>query len=69
MFCAHAGFESAGSPTGIVRGDLVGSTIRVRFWRVPRTAVPLTESERIDWLYAQWQCMDDWLVGVHPLSG
>lgn len=69
VFCAHTGFESAGSPSDIVQGALVGSTIRVRFWRVPRADVPHTESGRIDWLYAQWQSMDDWLVEVHPLSG
>ncbi len=69
VFCAHTGFESAGSPADIVRGALVGSTIRVRFWRVPRADVPSTEQARIDWLYTHWQSLDDWLVEVYPLSG
>jgi hypothetical protein len=69
VFCAHTGFEPAGSPSEIVRGGLVGATIRIRFWRVPRADVPDTESGRIAWLYAQWQRIDDWIAEVHPLSG
>lgn len=69
VFCAHTGFEPAGSPREIVRGALIGSTIRVRFWRVPRADIPETDAERIAWLYAQWQRIDDWIAEVHPLSG
>jgi 1-acyl-sn-glycerol-3-phosphate acyltransferase len=69
VFCAHTGFEAAGSPSDILRGALVGSTVRVRFWRVPYGEVPRTAAARIDWLYAQWQRVDDWLGEVHPLSG
>ncbi len=69
VFCAHTGFEPAGSPREIVRGALVGSTIRVKFWRVPRGDVPDTDAERVAWLYAQWQRLDDWIAEVHPLSG
>jgi 1-acyl-sn-glycerol-3-phosphate acyltransferase len=69
VFCAHTGFEPAGSPREIVKGGLIGSTIRVRFWRVPLAEVPDAEPERIAWLYAQWQRVDDWIAEVHPLSG
>ena len=69
VFCAHTGFEPAGSPRDIMRGGLVGATIRVRFWRVPYGDLPGTDAERIAWLYAQWQRLDDWIGEVHPLSG
>lgn len=69
VFCAHTGFEPAGSPRDIMRGGLVGATIRVRFWRVPYADVPGTDAERIAWLYTQWQRVDDWIGKVHPLSG
>jgi 1-acyl-sn-glycerol-3-phosphate acyltransferase len=69
VFCAHQGFEAAGSPRDIVGGALVGATIRVRFWRVPRGDIPTEPTERVAWLYAQWQIVDDWLGEVYPLTG
>jgi 1-acyl-sn-glycerol-3-phosphate acyltransferase len=69
VFCAHTGFEAAGSPSDILGGALVGSTVRVRFWRVPYADVPATAAARVDWLYEQWQHLDDWIGEVHPLSG
>lgn len=69
VFCAHTGFEPAGSPSDIIGGRLVGSTVRVRFWRVPRADVPEAATARIEWLYAQWQHIDDWLGEVYPLTG
>jgi hypothetical protein len=69
VFCAHTGFEPAGSPSDILRGALVGATIRVRFWRVPFAEVPTSEDARVVWLSEQWQRVDDWIGEVHPLSG
>jgi len=61
VFCAHTGLEGAGSPTDLVAGTLVGATVRVRFWRVPYGDIPDTSAARIDWLYDQWQRVDDWI--------
>ncbi len=69
VFCGHRGFEAAGSPADLVGGALVGATIRVRFWRVARADIPTEPTARVAWLYEQWQCIDDWLGEVYPLSG
>ena len=69
VFCAHTGFEPAGSPADLLGGALVGVTIRVRFWRVPAAQIPSEDDARIQWLYEHWQCIDDWIAAVHPLSG
>ena len=42
-------------------GGLVGTTIRVRFWRRPAAEIPKSEDERTDWLYERWQELDDWV--------
>ena len=68
VFCAHTGLEGAGSPTDLLAGGLVGSTVRVRFWRVPYADIPATSAARIDWLYDQWQRIDDW-IGEVPDDG
>jgi hypothetical protein len=69
VFCAHVGLEAAGSPRELLRGTLVGSAVHVRFWRIPRSEVPVDRADRIAWLYAQWQRVDDWIGEVHPPSG
>ncbi len=69
LLCGHAGFEAAGSPSDLMRGTLVGRTIRVRFWRVSHRDVPADAAARVRWLYDQWQRIDDWIGEVYPLSG
>jgi 1-acyl-sn-glycerol-3-phosphate acyltransferase len=64
VFCAHAGFEAAATFPSLWRGDLVGRTIRVRFWRVPRSEIPGGGAERRAWLYGQWRRIDEWLDEV-----
>lgn len=61
VFCAHAGLDGFEYISDIWRGGLVGTTIRVRFWRVPAAEIPVGEQERTEWLYAQWQALDDWV--------
>lgn len=52
------GFERI---SDIWRGGLVGGTVRARFWRVPAAEVPEGRDALTDFLYAQWQAVDDWI--------
>lgn len=61
VFCGHAGFDGYEYISDIWKGDLVGSTIRVRFRRHPAAEIPAGERERTEWLYARWQELDDWV--------
>jgi len=61
VFCAHTGLEGAASLADLWRGDLVGSRVRVRFWRVPRAEVPAERSARARWLDAWWERLDAWV--------
>ena len=61
VFCAHVGFDGFRSFGEIWGGELVGSTIGVRFWRYPRSDLPEDRDERIRWLYGHWQELDDWI--------
>lgn len=64
VFCAHAGFEGAGTFQDLWRGSLVGRRMRVRFWRVPAGEIPDAPGERLDWLFDQWEAIDHWLAEV-----
>jgi len=39
-------------------GEVVGSTVRIRCWRVAAQDIPQTVDERLRWLFAQWGNMN-----------
>jgi 1-acyl-sn-glycerol-3-phosphate acyltransferase len=64
VFCGHVGFDGFERVRDIWAGGLVGSAVRVRFWRHPAATIPTDRDARITWLYEQWQILDDW-IGTH----
>ena len=64
VFCAHAGLEPAASYRSIARGEPVGTTLRVKFWRVPAGEIPRDRSERGRWLLEQWAEVDRWVGDI-----
>jgi 1-acyl-sn-glycerol-3-phosphate acyltransferase len=61
-FCVHTGFEGAENFSKFFNGELIGQTIQVKFWRVPRKEVPKDSQNQMEWLYGQWLLMDQWLA-------
>ncbi|MCX6385792.1 MAG: lysophospholipid acyltransferase family protein [Solirubrobacterales bacterium] len=57
----HFGLDGFEYVSDIWRGGLVAKTIKVKFWRYPRSEIPTTKDERIAWLYSCWQALDDWI--------
>jgi 1-acyl-sn-glycerol-3-phosphate acyltransferase len=61
VVCAHVGFDGLSHVKRLWQGGLVGMKIKVAFWRIPAGEIPAGESERTDWLFAQWRLVDDWV--------
>lgn len=61
VVCGHVGLDGFEHISDIWAGGLVGTTVKVRFWRTPAAEVPAGEDERIAWLYERWQALDDWV--------
>jgi hypothetical protein len=61
VFCGHAGFDGFQRVSNIWDGELVGTTISVRFWRAAAAEIPPDREARIAWLYEHWQEVDDWV--------
>lgn len=62
VFMAHTGLESAMQYHAILGGGLIGSTVRIRMWRVPGETIPATRDGRMDWLYERWHELDAWVT-------
>ena len=61
VVCGHVGFDGYERISDIWNGDLVGTTIRVRFQRFPAADVPADREELTRWLYARWSEVDAWV--------
>ena len=64
VICGHVGLDGFERISDIWRGELVGTTVRVRFWRYPSAEVPSERAELVAWLYQRWHELDDW-IGEH----
>jgi hypothetical protein len=61
VFCGHVGFDGFQFISDIWAGELVGSVIGIKFWRVPAAEIPAGEEAQGQWLYDQWLEMDRWV--------
>jgi 1-acyl-sn-glycerol-3-phosphate acyltransferase len=60
----HVGLDGFQYISDIWSGGLLGTTIRLKFWRFPAAEVPSDRDELIAWLYERWQELDDWIGEV-----
>ncbi|MEZ4221790.1 MAG: lysophospholipid acyltransferase family protein [Polyangiaceae bacterium] len=63
VVCAHHGFDAVRSMADLLNGRLVGVKVSVSFWRIPATEIPSDDSARIEWLFAQWERVNDLVAG------
>jgi 1-acyl-sn-glycerol-3-phosphate acyltransferase len=57
----HVGLDGFEYISDIWSGGLLGTTVRLKFWRSPAAEVPSDRDELIVWLYDRWQELDDWI--------
>ena len=62
VFVAHTGLESALTQSALLEGRLIGAQVRVRIWGVPFEQIPEPREERIAWLQAQWEHVDNFVA-------
>jgi len=63
LFLGHQGFEGIEKPQDVMKGAIVGKTIRIKAWRIDAADVPRDRDDQIAWLYENWSRMDAWLGG------
>jgi 1-acyl-sn-glycerol-3-phosphate acyltransferase len=61
VFVAHTGVEHMTTVLDVWRELPMDREIHMRWWIVPAGDIPAGAEERIDWLYAWWARIDDWV--------
>jgi 1-acyl-sn-glycerol-3-phosphate acyltransferase len=61
VFCAHVGFEGAGSFRDLISGTLIDQLIQVSFRRIPFEKIPTDRDGRSEWLWKHWKHIDEWI--------
>ena len=61
VVCGHIGLDGFEYISDIWAGGLVGTTVRIRFWRHDAADIPAGHDELVAWLYERWQDLDDWI--------
>ena len=61
VFCAHVGFDGLRTVGDLWGAELVGQTIKLKFWRFAGEDIPVGDKARTVWLFERWQELDDWV--------
>lgn len=65
---AHVGLEGLATVREMWAGGLVGATIQVAMWRIPRSTVPTNRNDQVVWLFELWRAVDEWVVEHTPVD-
>lgn len=66
VFVAHSVLEDIGTFRELWYRIPLTEPIDARYWRIPPDEVPRTEAELIEWLYAWWDRIDQWIEEHKP---
>lgn len=58
---AHHGLDSLQRLADLTSGFPLTKPVEVCIWRVPANEVPSDRTERLGWLYDQWERIDNWV--------
>ena len=68
VFMAHTGLEGLSGVADVWRIVPFRWPVQLTCWRIPAGEIPESDEDRVDWLFHQWQRVDDW-IGAHQRPG
>jgi 1-acyl-sn-glycerol-3-phosphate acyltransferase len=68
VFCAHTGLEAANRLENLLNGSLYRRVVRIKFWRVPASEVPIDPDLQLEWMHHQWKKVDRWVAENQDLE-
>ncbi len=66
VLVAHTGLDHLLTVADVWRELPMDKELTMRWWQVPRAEIPLGRDERIEWLFAWWERIDDWVENNKP---
>ena len=66
VFVAHKGFEGSSHFSNLINGSWIGTTVRIRFWRVPFKLIPKQAEAIREFLMSQWHRMQREIDAMVP---
>lgn len=69
VLVAHTGLDSLDSPADIWRELPYSKTLHLRWHVIPGNGVPVDRAGLSDWLFTQWEEMDDWVTVMQARPG
>lgn len=61
VWVAHAGLDQLYTIADVWRELPLDGLLRMRWWRVPADEVPREPEAQLEWLYAWWERIDEWV--------
>lgn len=68
VFLAHSGLETFAKIGDLMSGQVVGSTVRIKLWRVAAEDIPSDRAQRLAWLYVHWSKVDQFVGNAPDVS-
>lgn len=66
VLVAHTGLDHLLTVGDVWRALPMDKRIIMRWWQVPRAEIPAGREQRIEWLFAWWERIDDWINENRP---
>jgi len=66
VFVAHTGLEFMNSLVATWRILPLDGPIMARYWRLPPAEIPADRGAQVDWLFAWWGRVDEWIRSRRP---
>jgi 1-acyl-sn-glycerol-3-phosphate acyltransferase len=61
LFSTHTGLGLAAFPRELWRHTPIGATLKTRVWLAPAADRPTDREQQVQWLYAWWKRVDQWV--------
>ena len=65
----HFGLDGFEYVSDIWAGGLVGTRVKLKFWRFPAASIPRERDALIRWLYERWFELDEWIGAARAQAG
>ncbi len=65
----HFGLDGFEYVSDIWAGGLLGTTVKLKFWRFSAAEIPRERDELIAWLYERWFVLDAWIAECRAEAG